>query len=63
MQDETLLTIKELGGHKTINMEMRYAHLIPDHKRAAIQKMGSHATGKVVLFRRAGTSSARQETM
>jgi len=44
---------EELAGHKTINMAIRYAHLMPDQKRAAIQKMGRHATGKVVLFRRA----------
>ena len=28
-----LLTIKELGGWKTIQMVQRYAHLSPDHKR------------------------------
>lgn len=33
MQGETLLTIKELLGHKTLDMTLRYAHLIPDHKR------------------------------
>lgn len=54
MQGETLLTIKELAGHKTIQMTMRYSHLMPDQKRAAIQKMGRHAAGKVVPFRRAG---------
>jgi integrase len=39
MQGETLLTIKELMGHKTIIMTMRYAHLIPDHKRQAVDKL------------------------
>ena len=35
LQGETLLTIKELLGHKTLIMTQRYAHLIPDHKRRA----------------------------
>lgn len=35
MQGETLLTIKELLGHKTLDMTLRYAHLIPDQKRQA----------------------------
>lgn len=34
---ETLLTIKELLGHKTIAMTERYSHLIPDHKREAVK--------------------------
>ena len=39
MQGETLLTIKELMGHKDIETTMRYAHLIPDQKRAAVMKL------------------------
>jgi integrase len=39
LQGETLLTIKELLGHKTLMMTIRYAHLIPDHKRKAILKL------------------------
>ena len=48
MQGEPLLTIKELLGHKSVEMTMRYAHLIPDQKRAAIGKMEQKANGKVV---------------
>ena len=38
-QGESLLTIKELMGHKTIEMTMRYAHLIPDQKKVAINRL------------------------
>jgi len=34
-----LLTIKELLGHKSLNMTMRYAHLCPDHKREAVRQV------------------------
>ncbi len=40
-----LLTIKELGGWKTLGMVIRYAHLSPDHKRAAVERLISAATG------------------
>lgn len=36
LQGETLLTIKDLLGHKTLTMVMRYAHLTSDHKKQAV---------------------------
>lgn len=39
MNGVPLLTIKELMGHKTIQMTMRYAHLMPDQKRRAVDKL------------------------
>lgn len=44
LQGETLLTIKELMGHKSIEMTMRYAHLIPDQKRSAVEKLAAMAS-------------------
>lgn len=41
LQGETLQVIAELLGHKTIEMTMRYAHLIPDHKRRAVLRLES----------------------
>ena len=38
-QGEPLLTIKELMGHKNIEMTMRYSHLCPDQKRGAVLKL------------------------
>lgn len=35
LQGETILTIKDLLGHKTLAMTTRYAHLMPEHKRQA----------------------------
>ena len=34
-----LRTVQELMGHKTIDMTMRYSHLSPDHKRAAMETL------------------------
>ncbi len=34
-----MLTIKELGGWKTLGMVIRYTHLSPDHKRAAVERL------------------------
>ncbi len=34
-----MLTIKELGGWKTLGMVTRYTHLSPDHKRAAVERL------------------------
>ncbi len=41
MNGVDLMTVKELLGHKDIKMTMRYAHLSPDHKRIAVQKLES----------------------
>ncbi|PKO01659.1 MAG: hypothetical protein CVU43_11785 [Chloroflexi bacterium HGW-Chloroflexi-5] len=35
LQGESLLTIKELLGHKSLAMTIRYSHLMPEHKRQA----------------------------
>lgn len=35
LQGESLLTIRELMGHKSFEMTKRYAHLMPDEKRKA----------------------------
>jgi len=34
-----LITIKELMGHKAIEMTLRYAHLSPDHKSRAVNSL------------------------
>lgn len=47
LQGETLLTIRELMGHKDIKMTLRYAHLIPDQKKKAILKLGQGFSGAI----------------
>ena len=39
IQGETLLNIKELMGHKSIEMTERYAHLSPNQKREAVLRL------------------------
>jgi len=39
IQGESLITIKELLGHKSMAMTERYSHLTPDHKRLAVKNL------------------------
>jgi integrase len=39
MSGVDLITVKELLGHKTISMTLRYAHLSPEHKRQAVNSL------------------------
>jgi integrase len=39
MQGENILVIKELLGHKDLSMTQRYAHLLPDTKRQAVERL------------------------
>jgi len=39
MNGVDLLTVKELMGHRTISMTLRYAHLSPKHKRNAVESL------------------------
>ena len=39
MNGVPLITVKELLGHKSIEMTMRYAHLSQDHRRKAVNTL------------------------
>lgn len=41
MRGVDLKTVQELLGHKDMTMTLRYSHLSPDHKRAAVEKLSS----------------------
>lgn len=46
MSGVDIRTTQELLGHGDISMTMRYSHLSPDHKRAAMEAMESHFPAK-----------------
>jgi len=39
LQGEQIQTISELLGHKTLQMTIRYSHLTPDHRKAAVNRL------------------------
>lgn len=41
MEGVDLNTVRELLGHADIKMTLRYAHLAPEHKAAAVEKLGN----------------------
>jgi integrase len=44
MEGVGLMTIRELMGHKTMAMTLRYSHLSPGHRRTAIEGLVTRAT-------------------
>ena len=45
MKGVDLKTVQELMGHKTIAMTLRYAHLSPAHRLAAVRRLDREPTG------------------
>jgi len=53
-----LVTVKELLGHKTINMTNRYSHLAQEHKAQAVSKLSQRMQAdKTATEAQAGTVS------
>jgi integrase len=50
MRGVDLKTVQELMGHKHINMTLKYAHLAPGHKRAAIAVLDQSANEVPSIF-------------
>ena len=44
MEAVDLMIIRELMGHKTMAMTLRYSHLSPGHRRTAIECLVTRAT-------------------
>jgi hypothetical protein len=51
-----LRTVKELMGHKTIQMTLKYAHLSPGHRMDAVQRLCS-GSGKTESEKRTDTKA------
>jgi len=54
-----LLTIKELGGWKSLTMVQRYAHLSPGHRSQAIERLVTRTVG-ALTHAHAGAESHRE---
>jgi len=54
LQGESLMTIRELLGHKSFEMTKRYAHLVPDEKRKAALRLEEAFKEKGVDARKGG---------
>ena len=57
-----LRTVAELMGHKTIQMTMRYAHLAPAHKLAAVERLAGGWQMDQPTDTKTDTSSFEQES-
>ena len=44
-----LLTIQQLCGHLSFETTLKYAHLSPDHRKQAVERVGMYAGGSVGL--------------
>jgi len=44
-----ITTVKELLGHKTLTMTLRYSHLAPSHKVKAVDILDNTLNGKISL--------------
>jgi integrase len=55
-----LRTVQELMGHQSIAMTQRYAHLSPEHKLAAVQRLVSQPTSTITSTEATASKAAAQ---
>jgi len=51
-----ITTVKELLGHKTLAMTLRYAHPAPTHKIKAVEILKDSMGAKTIQFKRKGAN-------
>ncbi len=52
----SLATVKEIMRHKTIEMTLRYSHLAPAHKKAAVEALAKSLAGSTEDVKKAAKS-------
>jgi integrase len=57
-QGRSLREVKELLGHSDIQVTMRYAHLAPDHLRAAVASLDGILDAPADPWRKSGARTA-----
>jgi len=50
MAGADIMTVKEILGHKTLEMTMRYSHLSQGHKTKAIELLDTQLTTKTATL-------------
>ena len=53
-------TVQELMGHRSLAMTQRYAHLSPEHKLEAVQRLGRRLTGTATSTEVAASKKAAE---
>ena len=48
-------TVQKWMGHRDLKTTLRYAHVSPDHEKAAIERLGYRVSEEMALF---GTSAS-----
>ena len=62
MRGVDLYTVQRAGGWKTTVMVQRYAHLSPDHMRAAVEKLAEGGASFVGTGTKTGTLDAARRS-
>jgi len=54
MESVDLMTIRDLMGHKTMTMTLRYSHLSPGHRQNAVERLVTRPVAKLEVVAGSG---------